>query len=134
MDQVTKIIAERKSKYGEFKDNAELTQRAYDVYQMFPGWANMDYGKRHGIYMILHKIARAVCGDPEYDDNWVDIEGYTKRVIEDLKKPEPPAKPERTVFDGSIGVAERQTQKARRNEEAAYVGLRVEGAGPVFDK
>lgn len=88
MDKVETIIAARKSKYGEFRDNAELTQRAYDVFQMFPGWANMDYGKRHGVYMILHKIARAVCGDANYDDNWVDIEGYTKRIIEDLKKPE----------------------------------------------
>jgi hypothetical protein len=124
MDQVKTLIDGRTNTYGEFNENARLTQQMYDVMQLHPGWARLDYGKRHAAYMIVHKLSRIVEGDPEYDDNWADIEGYARLAKERLKKPEPPAKSERTVFDGSIGVAERQTQKAKRDEEAHYVGLR----------
>jgi len=35
--------------------------------------------------MVVHKIARILNGDPNYDDSWVDISGYTKLVADRLQ-------------------------------------------------
>lgn len=35
--------------------------------------------------MIQHKIGRVLNGDPNYDDNWIDICGYSKLIADELK-------------------------------------------------
>ena len=39
---------------------------------------------REALEMIVHKIARIVNGDPNYIDNWIDICGYSKLVIDEI--------------------------------------------------
>ena len=34
--------------------------------------------------MIQHKIGRILNGDPNYDDNWRDICGYSQLVLDEL--------------------------------------------------
>ena len=34
--------------------------------------------------MIQHKIGRILNGDPNYDDNWKDIAGYSKLIADEL--------------------------------------------------
>lgn len=36
--------------------------------------------------MIATKMARIVNGDPDYLDNWHDIQGYAKLVQQELEK------------------------------------------------
>lgn len=36
--------------------------------------------------MVQHKVARILNGDPRYDDNWVDIAGYSTLVAQRLKQ------------------------------------------------
>lgn len=36
--------------------------------------------------MIFQKISRIVNGDPDYADNWHDIQGYARLVEERLQK------------------------------------------------
>jgi hypothetical protein len=40
----------------------------------------MGYEEREMVDMILHKIARMVCGDPDHPDHLDDIIGYAERV------------------------------------------------------
>jgi len=49
-----------------------------------PGWSRLSSVQREGLSMIQHKIARIMCGDPNYYDHWHDIQGYAKLVEDRL--------------------------------------------------
>jgi len=46
-------------------------------------WDKMSSYQKEAVEMILHKIGRIVCGDPDYIDSWHDIAGYAK-LVEDI--------------------------------------------------
>ena len=46
----------------------------------------MNATQREGLKAILQKIARILNGDPNYADNWHDIQGYARLVEERLPK------------------------------------------------
>jgi hypothetical protein len=69
-------LQERGSRYGDFRDNAEESQRIKSTLQAHPNFHNLDATKREALEMIAQKIARILNGDPEYRDNWHDIAGY----------------------------------------------------------
>lgn len=84
---VGQILAERPSKHGEFEENARATWRAMEVWQAERNWPKLSTGQRHAIYMISHKVARILAGDPNEPDHWLDIEGYAKCVSDRLASP-----------------------------------------------
>lgn len=71
-------LAERGSRYGDFTDNALVSQSIKEEFWKHPGWPKLDLVKRETLEMIAQKIARILNGDPEYRDNWHDIAGYAK--------------------------------------------------------
>lgn len=85
---VENTLAERGSRYGDFTDHAELAQELQDVMrgfrklgpqgQIVNPWAKIDSVKRQALTVIADKIARILSGDPNYTDNWRDIQGYAK--------------------------------------------------------
>jgi len=77
---VDNTLDERGARYGEFSGHARIAQDLQDVMRAAPGWNNLDPVKRQGLTVIADKIARALNGDPEYRDNWHDIQGYAKLV------------------------------------------------------
>lgn len=79
------VLAQRGSRYGRFQDNANVTQQLEDILRAQPGWARAGNLQREAAHMILHKLSRAFCGDPDYDDNWVDIAGYGTLVVKALR-------------------------------------------------
>jgi len=83
--QVDEILAERGSRYGEFKGHAELTQslkRNFCIYAI--NYSKLTPSMRETIEMIFHKLGRIGNGDPTYLDSWIDIIGYTQLVIDEL--------------------------------------------------
>lgn len=80
---VEDTLKERGDRYGEFEDHAEISQALKDVVLCNENFRTMTANKKEAIEMILHKIARIVNGDPNYKDNWHDIQGYAK-LAEDL--------------------------------------------------
>lgn len=48
--------------------------------------------QRHCLDMIIVKMARIMNGNPNYADNWTDIQGYAKLAEEDIRAC-PPACP-----------------------------------------
>lgn len=80
------VVTERGKRYGKFTDHARVTQNmkieAYTALQASGAKAAPD--QCEAIDMILHKIGRIVCGDPDYADSWRDIEGYAKLVADRL--------------------------------------------------
>lgn len=82
MNETEKVLIERGKRYGDFKDHAHLSQLLKKVmrdhnpkkYDELPPFI------KEGLEMIQHKIARALNGDPLYDDNYIDIAGYAELI------------------------------------------------------
>ena len=78
-------LAERGSRYGEFKDHAVYADKIVDVMQSSPNWKTMAPDQRESFRIIANKIARILNGDPDYSDSWHDIAGYATLVDKRLK-------------------------------------------------
>lgn len=83
MPSIAETLAERGARYGDFTDHASLCQQIQDVMRfddLTPrsGWARLTSDKRQALTVIADKIARILTGDPDYADNWHDIQGYAK--------------------------------------------------------
>lgn len=96
---VEATLAQRGSRYGDFTDHARICQALKDVMvdttgpsldefgaQLISprGWSYLDPVKKQALEVIADKIARILSGDPNYDDNWHDIQGYAKLVEDRL--------------------------------------------------
>lgn len=79
-DVIAATLHERGSRYGEFEEHARITQNLkaamYDTaaYQK----QTLSAAHKEALEMIQHKIGRILNGDPNYDDSWLDIEGYAR--------------------------------------------------------
>jgi hypothetical protein len=88
MPEVNETLNERGARYGDFTDHAELAQEIQRVMQgsrksgpngeVVHPWPKLDSVKRQALTVIADKIARILSGDPNYTDNWHDIQGYAK--------------------------------------------------------
>lgn len=84
-DKVSGTLSERQIVYGDFADVAAATQQMEDILIEMPSYNKSSPDKREAAHMILQKLARAFSGDPDYADNWHDIQGYAKLVEDNLK-------------------------------------------------
>lgn len=86
-DDITQILNERGSRYGNFLDHATITCKlkklAWDF--CFEHDKEMKADQIEALDMIFHKIGRILNGDPDYADSWVDIAGYAKLVADRLQ-------------------------------------------------
>lgn len=83
-DATEQLITERGSRYGKFKDGAEIMQELKTVMREVDGWHNLTSSQRESLDMIQHKIGRILNGDPAYDDSWKDIAGYATLIVNEL--------------------------------------------------
>lgn len=83
-DATEQLITARGSRYGKFKDGAEIMQELKDVMREVDGWHNLTPSQREALDMIQHKIGRILNGDPTYDDSWKDIAGYATLIVHEL--------------------------------------------------
>lgn len=77
-------LSERGNRYGDFSHHAEIAQRLQDEMRRHEGWNHLDAVKKQALTVIADKIARIISGDPDYADNWHDIQGYAKLVEDRL--------------------------------------------------
>lgn len=80
---VDATLEERGSRYGVFKDHAQITQQLKKA--MRPYEHKLTYDQQEALEMIFHKVGRILNGDPNYADSWVDIAGYAKLVADRLE-------------------------------------------------
>lgn len=81
---IEQTLAERGNRYGDFADHAKIAQAIQDDMRIGEGWSRLDDVKRQALTVIADKIARILSGDPNYSDNWHDIQGYAKLVEDRL--------------------------------------------------
>lgn len=79
------VLKERGNKYGSFEGNAYTTQNMFQIALYGENADKLTHSHKEAIHMILHKISRIVNGDPNYDDNWVDISGYAMLVVKQIR-------------------------------------------------
>ncbi len=80
-NEVEEVLRERGDRYGPFENHAKITQMIKDVMRAEPGWDRLTYPQREALEMVAHKIGRMLNGDPTYEDNVVDILGYTDLML-----------------------------------------------------
>lgn len=91
---IPKINEERDAKYGTFLHNGIVAQKLKEAMRNAPanparrahGWDMLPADIREGLDLIALKISRILTGDPEYLDNWDDIQGYARCVSERIRK------------------------------------------------
>lgn len=90
MTDVNAVLAERGKRYGDFTDHARIAQAIQDAMRKEHNWNKLSDVQRQALTVIADKIARILSGDPNYDDNWIDIQGYAKlaqdRLINTVEK------------------------------------------------
>lgn len=84
---VQNVLTIRQKRYGEFTDNARIAQSLKDVMRLSDsendgggGWNTLTPDQKEALDMIQTKISRLLTGDPNYPDNWTDIQGFAKLV------------------------------------------------------
>lgn len=99
-DAVSATLAERGNRYGDFTDHARVAQRLQDtlrnhsipsgpdVHTTCTPWHSLTSVQKQALTVICDKLARIISGDPNYADNWHDIQGYAKLVEDRLPKSE----------------------------------------------
>lgn len=75
---VATTLAQRGTRYGDFTDNARVSQELKGAVKAQNGYNRLSPVQREALSMICQKIARILNGDPNYKDNWHDIAGYAK--------------------------------------------------------
>lgn len=95
-EEVKKVLEDRGKIYGEFGDIAVTSLALKDILISAVHKNNgvgmvLDERERliliEGLGMIAHKLARVVCGDPRYLDNYVDISGYAMLIHDRVGEP-----------------------------------------------
>lgn len=91
-DNLSATLLDRRSKYGDFREEAQVTQCLKRVMQQAPNWIKrrLNDSQTEALEMIATKIARILNGDPNHADNWHDIAGYARLVEDRLPKQDPP--------------------------------------------
>ncbi|MGZ5053387.1 MAG: hypothetical protein ACXWAT_00430 [Methylobacter sp.] len=84
MTDISETLAERGSRYGEFKEHARITQNLKEAMQDSPNWESLRCDQKEALEMVQHKIGRILNGDPDFHDSWHDIVGYTKLIADTL--------------------------------------------------
>lgn len=107
---IENTLQQRRNRYGEFKQHADIAQDLKDSMRSVPSWDALATDMKEALEMIQHKVARILNGDPRYADNWHDIAGYATLVDKRLNDEAIVAglnkslAGEQTLFSGQQGV------------------------------
>jgi hypothetical protein len=86
MTDINKILNDRQVNYGDFAERAKISQDIKQIMQNCPNWEILEADQKESLEMVIHKISRILNGNPNYDDNWIDISGYITLVVKRLQK------------------------------------------------
>lgn len=75
MTDIKQILNEREKTYGDYGAVSFASQDLKAAISTHSIGA-LNAHQRESLDMICNKIARIICGDPEYKDSWADIAGY----------------------------------------------------------
>lgn len=112
MSDVNATLAERGARYGSFYDHATIAQGLQEVLLETPNWFKLQPDVRQMLIVVTDKMARILNGDPDYLDNYHDIQGYARLVEARIMKDEEAKKGK--LFDEENELEE--TRKRNRDQ------------------
>jgi hypothetical protein len=77
-------LDERKNTHGDFAENARLSRTLKEVMYVTPGWHALTHVQREALDVIQAKIARILSGNPDEEDHWRDICGYSELARQNI--------------------------------------------------
>ena len=83
--EINDILDQRQKTHGNFEKVARLDTELFSTFNTYL-YSSLSNEQYCAIKMILHKIARIGCGNPEFIDHWRDIVGYATLVINELEE------------------------------------------------
>lgn len=83
---IEQTLHERGARYGDFSDHARICQAIKSDMTDTEGWERLSDVQKQALEVIADKIARILSGDPNYADNWHDIQGYAKLAEDRLPR------------------------------------------------
>ena len=87
-NSIQEILSARKNTHGEYTEHARCTQRIMDAVMAERNWHILTPIQKETLHMIAHKIGRIMVGNPNHEDHYTDIIGYTQLVLDRLPSPE----------------------------------------------
>lgn len=82
--EINDILDQRQKTHGNFEKVARLDTELFSTFNTYL-YSSLSDEQYCAIKMILHKIARIGCGNPEFIDHWQDIIGYAQLIINGIK-------------------------------------------------
>lgn len=86
-DQIMGVLDERGQTHGDYTHMSITIQKIKDAMRAGEGWQRCNAGQREALELMATKIGRIVCGDPNHNDHWADIIGYTTKALERIGVP-----------------------------------------------
>jgi len=83
---LTEILAQRGDSYGDYGEQAHLSQLLKDRIRNSQSYPDMLAIERESLEMICTKLSRILTGSPHHVDSWVDIAGYAQLVVDRLRR------------------------------------------------
>lgn len=84
--EINEVLEQRAKTHGDFIENSELAQKLKKLVRDSLKGKEVPYPIQEGLDMILHKTARASCGDYLEPDHYRDIAGYATLIARYLEK------------------------------------------------
>ena len=78
LGQTDALLAERGSTHGDYPTQAAVTQAIKAAMRTGPNWNRLSDAQRDALEMLAVKQGRILCGDPDFQDHWDDLEGYAR--------------------------------------------------------
>jgi len=87
VSSIEETLVERKSTYGSFEDNSDISQTLKARLRAFPKWQLLNDVQKEALEMVCLKLSRILSPGEGHAhiDNWHDIAGYAKLVENQLK-------------------------------------------------
>jgi hypothetical protein len=72
------VLNEREKTHGLFGDVAKMDQDLKTILYASRNWDRLSDEHKLALEMVCHKMSRILCGNPDEDDHWKDIAGYSE--------------------------------------------------------
>lgn len=82
---VNETLQQRGKTHGRFGDNALISQALKHQVRAMPGWYELNVAQKEAIDVIFLKISRILSGQSDFEDHWLDIEGYARLAKESIR-------------------------------------------------
>lgn len=85
-DKLNEVLNQRAGTHGSFKVNAEISQNLKSIFRTSPNWPTLRPYQREALDHTAGKIARALSGNANEPDHWLDMAGYASLAEKHTKE------------------------------------------------